>query len=352
MKKSLIALAALAATGAFAQSSVQITGGLDAGFHSYNYKGNKVNGIAGNGASTSALFVKGTEDLGGGLSANFLVETDWNVVSGKANTGAVGTTSATATTSTFGNGEIKVGLAGGFGTVDLGSPNYNSLVSHLTGQPFGTAIGSGFSATSARLVRAENAARYITPSFGGLTAVLYKSNKQTKAAASNADFSATLGAYDQTGVQEVGVNYANGPLAASFTNQKQDNVDVVGGTTDTTYNTLGANYALGAAKVFALYQTTKKSDSSVNNKYAAVSGTYAMGATTLMAQFGELENKDGVKSKLSALGADYALSKRTTAYARYETINDKAGVAAVTGFTAETGNVTRARTAIGVRHAF
>ena len=144
----------------------------------------------------------------------------------------------------------------------------------------------------------------------------------------------------------------NGPLAASFTNQKQDNKDVAGGTTDTTYNTLGANYALGAAKVFALYQTTKKSDSSVNNKYVAVSGSYDIGATKLLAQFGELENKDGVKSKLSALGADYALSKRTTAYARYETINDKAGVAAVTGFTAETGNVTRARTAIGVRHSF
>ena len=69
MKKTLIALAALAATSAFAQSSVQLYGGLDAGYQALNFKGNKVNGIAGNGASTSALFVKGTEDLGGGFEA-------------------------------------------------------------------------------------------------------------------------------------------------------------------------------------------------------------------------------------------------------------------------------------------
>jgi predicted porin len=267
------------------------------------------------------------------------------VVSGKGNTGATGTASTTATTSSFGNGEIKLGLAGGFGNLELGSPNYNSLYSHLTGQPFGTAIGSGFSSTSARLVRAENAVKYTTPTMGGFNAVVYKSNKQNTV--SSADFNATIGAYAQTGIQEVGFAYANGPLAANFTNLKQETAAGV----ETTYNTLGANYALGAAKVFALYQTTK-SGTTTNNTYTAVSATYPVGGVTLMAQVGSLENKDGVKSSLTGLGADYALSKRTTAYARYETINDKAGVAAVTGFTAAAGNVTRDRTAIGVRHAF
>jgi predicted porin len=357
MKKSLIALATLAAAGAsFAQSSVQIYGGLDAGYQALNFKGTKVNGIAGNGASTSALFVKGTEDLGGGLSANFLVETDWNVVSGKANTGAITATPGAAdksTAGTFAGGEIKVGLAGAFGTVDLGSPNYNSLSSYLTGQPFGTAIGSGFKATAAGLVRAENAVRYITPNFNGFNAVLYKSNKQTKGSAGNTDFQSTLGAYDQTGISEVGVNYANGPLAASFSNQKQDNRDVGTGTTETTYNTLGANYAFGAAKLFGLYQTTKNNTNTVDAKNYSVSGTYAIGQTTLMVQVGEYKNNVlNTTSKLSSLGADYALSKRTIAYVRYENINDKAGVAAITGFPTIVGETTRARTAVGVRHAF
>lgn len=375
MKKSLIALAALAATASFAQSSVQIDGILDAGYQAIDYKGQKVNGIAGNGSSTSQINFRGSEDLGGGLKAEFRVETDWNTVSNNANTGANNTpvagnlTTGTGTYkdgklangSTFGNGEIRVGLAGGFGRVDLGAVNYNTLGTFLTGQPFGTAIGSGFRATAINdaqatsAVRADNAIKYVSPSFSGLTVSLYKSNKQTKAVDSTSveqtSYSTSLGAYDQIGTQEVGVNYANGPLAASFSSLKQDSKNVGTGTTDSTVNTLGANYAFGAAKVFGLYQTNKKSDNSVDNKYYAISGTYAMGATTLMASVGELENKAGSKSKLTALGADYALSKRTALYARYEAIDDKAGVAANPGTLTGT-NDKRTRTAFGLRHAF
>jgi predicted porin len=76
-----------------------------------------------------------------------------------------------------------------------------------------------------------------------------------------------------------------------------------------------------------------------------------MGATTLMASAGTFENKAGTKSKLAALGADYALSKRTAVYARYESIDDKAGaIAAAT--TIDGAGTKRTRTAVGVRHAF
>ena len=362
MKKTLVAIAALAAFGAQAQSSVTISGGLDAGAQSINYKGNKVAGINGNGTSTSALFVKGSEDLGGGLKAEFLVESDWNTVSTNANTGAKTTVASGGDSTlgnggTFANGEIKVGLTGNFGTLDLGSPNYASLTTHVTGQPFGTAIGSGFSATSVRLVRAENAVRYITPTFSGFNAILYKSAKQTKAGtgiATDTSFSTTLGAYDQTGVQEVGANYANGPLAVSFTNQKQDNRAVGTGTTETTYNTLGANYAIGNAKVYLLNQTKKLSDSSDKTAYTAVSASYTSGAITVMAQAGTLKDQagtnNGKKSTLTGLGADYALSKRTTAYVRYDSIKDEAAVIAATAV--DGSGTTRTRTAIGMRTAF
>ncbi len=76
MKKTLVAIAALAATGAFAQSSVTIDGVVDAGYQSVNYKGNTVNGIAGNGSSTSQLNFRGTQDLGGGAKASFLYENE------------------------------------------------------------------------------------------------------------------------------------------------------------------------------------------------------------------------------------------------------------------------------------
>ena len=340
MKKSLIALAALAATGAFAQSSVQIDGVMDVAVTSIDYKGNKVSGIANNGSSTSQINFRGTEDLGGGLKANFRVETDWNTVSNSANSG-----STVPTAGTFGNGELRVGLAGGFGTIDAGAVNYNSLISGLTGQPFGTAIGSGFGATSARLVRSDNSINYKSPSFGGLTVSLYNAQKQTKATGST--FSSTFGAYDFTGSDEVNVSYNNGPIAASYTNLKQKAADG----SSTTFDTLGANYALGAAKLFVLVQNTKNSANTTDNSYVALSGTYTMGATTLMASAGTFENKAGTKSKLAALGADYALSKRTAVYARYESIDDKAGAIAAAA-TIDGAGTKRTRTAVGVRHAF
>jgi predicted porin len=147
------------------------------------------------------------------------------------------------------------------------------------------------------------------------------------------------------------VNYANGPIAASYSSLKNDFVGVGTGSTTQTVNTFGANYTMGAAKFFLLNQTNKTNTNSVDNNTTSVSAAYTMGATTLMAQVGELKNKTGLKSKMSSLGADYSLSKRTVAYARYESIDDKASVIAAAATIDGTGTK-RTRTAIGVRHSF
>jgi predicted porin len=396
----LAALATLAATGAFAQSSVQIDGVMDAGYQARDYKGTKVTGIAGNGSSTSQINFRGTEDLGGGLKANFRVETDWNTVSNNGNTGvasslSTGVAGSAATAGsdvpvgnqknsaagTFGNGEIRVGVSGAFGSIDAGAVNYNTLGTYLTGQPFGTAIGSGFRAVfvndaqAVSGVRAENSVKYVSPSFSGLTASLYYSGKQTKANSVAATtksttgmnsqqsmFSTSLGAYDQQGTTELGLNYANGPLAASFSTLKNDFVGIYTGNASTqtnlnytqTVNTLAANYTMGAAKLFILNQTNKTGGSpaaAVDNTTTTVSATYTIGSTVLMAQVGGLKNAAGLKSDITGLGADYSLSKRTTVYARYESINDKAGAIAAAAMIDGTSK-TRTLTAVGVRHAF
>jgi predicted porin len=364
MKKSLLAIAAMAAaSGAFAQSSLQIDGILDAGVQRIDYKGTTVTGIGGNGSSTSQINFRGTEDLGGGLTARFRVETDWNVVSNKANTGAAKADGTVASPAGFGNGEIRVGVAGAFGALDFGSVNYNTLSTYTTGQPFGTAIGSGFravainDAASTSSVRAENSLKYVSPNFSGVTVSLYKSFKQTKAGtgvATDGNYSSTLGAYDQYGVQEVGLNYAAGPLAASFSSLKQDNTEVGTGTApDYTVNTLGVNYNFGTAKAFFLYQTVK-GEGKRESKLMTVSGTYTLGATVLMAQVGSLnDDVTDKKDKLFSLGADYNLSKRSAVYVRYESVDDKIGYVANPGSIAATaGETTRTRTAIGVRHSF
>jgi predicted porin len=368
MKKTLIAIAALAATSAFAQSSVTIDGGLDAGYQAINYKGNKVSGISHNGSSTSQINFRGTSDLGNGMKADFRVETDWNPVSNKANTGAgtlaeaANNTAAVSATNagTFGNGELRVGLSAGFGRVDFGAVNMNGLTTLLTGQPFGTAIGGGYASVTrvnaaGNAVRDDNAVKYTSPAFSGLTATLYKSNKQTKA--TTGDYSTTFGAYDKLGSDELGLNYANGPLAASFSNLKQNSVDVAGGTTATTVNTLGANYTMGAFKALVLNQAVKTTTGTVatDTNYTALTGTYTMGQTVLMASTGSLKQDVGAnagkKSKLTGLGADYNLSKTAALYARYEKIDDQAGAIAAAS-TIDGSEKTRTRTALGLRVAF
>jgi predicted porin len=124
MKKSLIALAALSAfaTAAQAQSSVSVYGILDAGYsasdadvlryvgssNSYTKDSRESSGVTGVGSeSTSRLGFRGTEDLGGGLKANFLFETGLNP--------------ATSTITAWNNRQAFVGLEGGFGRVDVGT---------------------------------------------------------------------------------------------------------------------------------------------------------------------------------------------------------------------------------------
>ena len=386
MKKTLVAIAALAAFGAQAQSSVQIDGIFDAGYQSVNYKGNKASGIAQNGSSTSQLNFRGVQDIGGGLKADFRLESDFNAVSTSANTGVAASINTTVANSNngaasnFGNGEVRVGLnKDGIGRVDLGSVNYNTLSTYGGGQPFGTAIGSGFrtmyvndtQATSQ--VRAENAVKLSTATFSGLNATLYKSNKQTKAGTVTAStvtglvgqanaFSTSIGAYDQVGTTEAGLNYANGPLAASYSSLKQDwngvaalgSSSAAAGSTKKTVNTSSANYTLGDIKLFALHQTNKTSDNATNNKATTFSGTYTMGNTVLLAQIGSLKDVAGNKSKLRGVGADYNLSKTAAVYLRAESIDDVAAEmnAAVTPSQIKGSGTKFTRSAVGLRVAF
>jgi predicted porin len=124
MKKSLIALAALSAfaTAAQAQSSVTVYGIMDVGYSSSDadvlrfvgstntYTKDKLSAdsVTGLGLeSTSRLGFRGTEDLGGGLKANFLFETGLNP--------------AASTITAWNNRQSFVGLEGGFGRVDVGT---------------------------------------------------------------------------------------------------------------------------------------------------------------------------------------------------------------------------------------
>eukprot|EP01036_Dinobryon_divergens_P006113 gene6113-8108_t len=81
MKKSLIALAAVAAvSAASAQSSVTLYGLVDIGYGSHSTTTRDGTGVIKSGGimdganAGSRIGFRGTEDLGGGLKANFVVE--------------------------------------------------------------------------------------------------------------------------------------------------------------------------------------------------------------------------------------------------------------------------------------
>ncbi len=363
----------------------------DAGYQSINYKGNKVTGFAGNGSSTSMINFRGKENLGGGLMADFRVETDWNMASNAANTGTGTSINANSgklvdsiggAGGTFGNGEIRVGLAGSMGRVDFGAVNYTTLDATLAGQPFGTAIGSGFrtiyinDAQTNSSVRADNAFKYTSPNISGLTLSVHKVMKQTKANTAAPSATSTtnlnsqpntfgpLGAYDYFGEQELGLKYNNGPFNAVYTSLKQDWVGVQAtnvsnapaGTAKYTINTLGLNYMLtNDLKLFLLNQTNKTDTGSTNNKTTTVSASYMMGASTWSVQAGGTRNAAGARSKLTGIGVDYSLSKTTALYLRNESIDDAAKtvqIAVGSGAQISGTDTKFSRTGLGLRMAF
>jgi len=361
MKKSLVALAALAATSAFAQFSID--GNMDVAYGSVNYKGNTVTGIINNGANTSQINFRGTENLGGGLKASFRVETDWNTVSNAGNQGSPAAAS-TPVASAFGNGELRAGIAGGFGAIDAGAVNNAQLTAFLTGQPFGTAIGSSFrgqfvnDTSAANGVRFDNSVRYTTPSFSGFSGTVLNVSKNTKATDTQT-FSTTFGNFDYAGVSEYSLNYNQGPINATFASTKQDYAGVGTNNYTTQLKTIGANYTMGALTLYALNQKRTKSDSSVDRTMTTVSAKYSMGPNSFMAQMGS--GKDAGTSgnsqttRLASLGYNYDLSKMSNIYVRYENIND-AGVTSgnwISGLTGVTmTEAKRTRTAVGYKIGF
>lgn len=364
MKKTLIALAAVAATSAFAQSSVQIDGVIDAGFAQVNNKGVNASDIGSNATATSGLNFRGTEDLGGGLKANFRFESNWNPVANNA------VTNAGAAQSTFGNGELRVGLSGGFGEVQIGRVNAPTLSVLGMGTPFGvTNYGNGFGAShnnsavsvldsgatadaAGNHVRRNNAARYISPSFSGFQVHLYNVQKVDINQATQ----------DHRGVVEGALTFVNGPVTIGYAqNTESANTTLAGAAQyDSSNQTLAGNYAFSnGLKVLALSQRAKRSDDTLDRLTTLIGASYTMGAHTFAANFGNSKNSGtataaeialgkGKTSNLFTVGYDYALSKRTALYGRYESINDDGNV--LGGNTAN--DQKRTRTALGLRHTF
>jgi len=394
MKKSLVALAALTATGAFAQ--VTISGLFDAGYQSLDLKGNKVTqASASNGSATTAVVFGIVEDLGGGLKFNGRYEIDpaltetSNVTKG---TSATGTTSNTP--SSIGNGMSFVGLeSASLGQIRFGAINTQTLAANGDGnQGLGTAVGSGYRVSSFDAVRFQNSLAYNTPVFNGFSAqyiMVAKNDKQANAGTVGMNGNQNNQTYGRDAVTELGLTYANGPLTVRYADlETKQWAGVNQAVTSAGDSFMTASWAAGTGAKFNLktlsakydvnsslslsFFNQKASSDTLNNasstkptvKYDRKTNGFAasymltpmlkLTGSRQEVKIGDETNAgtDNTKTTVTGLGADYSFSKRTALYVRYERDADAAGVRSITGYTAATGNTTYKATAVGIRHTF
>ena len=82
MKKTLVALAALASVSAFAQSAISIYGSVDAGIRNQSVadtKGNSVQVFQSGAIKSNRIGFEGKEDLGAGMYSSFRLESNMDV---------------------------------------------------------------------------------------------------------------------------------------------------------------------------------------------------------------------------------------------------------------------------------
>lgn len=399
MKKSLIALAALAATSAFAQSSVTMYGNIDVG-----YGTNKTTNLNGTVATKSAgvmdgsyagsrIGFRGTEDLGGGLKANFVIE------QGFAPTAADGFNKRTGsafhqvdnagTYSTGNNRQSFVGVSGGFGEIRAGYQYTNSYdlvaFNDLSRAEFqGGNFQNGTSGISTISSHANgtraNAITYISPKIGALTIKAQigqgtgRKEMSNNSAAGVNGFNANNNAYTS-----LMAAYAQGPvfLAAAYSksDQKVDNatagdtLDIFGAALATqpthatntavrsqTAMTYGGSYDLGMAKLSFTMSKVEGAGSTATvesvNKTRQYSVRVPVGAYELVASTGGIKRNTGATInndfKGTFYGVNYNMSKRTVAYVYTGSEKDQA----VTAVSATAANYKDTKSVVGLRHSF
>ena len=318
MKKSLIALAVLAASGAaMAQSSVTLYGVADAGLVKSNGISAQMSsaGIMNNG--TSRLGVRGVEDLGGGLKASFNFEHGLNLENGAGNLSGGQMWSRAA----------WMALEGGFGRFQMGrtlNPSFYGVAAwELTGTANYSVVGNQFNYTG-QGPRSNSVFQYTTPNLSGFSATLGYIMKPDNMIGLDPQGNAK---YDLNAI------YRNGPLVAALSYNK---------TTDLKGNmALGASYDFGMAKVAGSIQ-----NNGGPSKGFTLGATVPVGAFALTLDIAR-ENGTGMKNTDVLLEAKYALSKRTFAYAAYYKDGDSNGAAAGGYNTGAKNHI-----GLGLRHNF
>jgi predicted porin len=277
MKKHLIAAAVAAAVAVPAVAQVTVYGRLDAGFSTR--ESTAVNGVKSKGAgfvysahSTSRLGFRGAEDLGGGLKANFLIETQ---LGDDTNDTVQQQSIAPAFDEALGGRGMWAGISGGFGEVRIGTQNafskdYVAVTASGGTNVLGDAtLGAGRAekdtAKASLLDSRYQAGAYISPKFSGFTvkAMLVHSKQDLT--------DATVAKKDLTG-NEIAVEYAQGPVFAAVSR--------------------GSYKFNGTVDADMFKQTVDESTTKQEQETTVALGTYDFGMAKLFYKYGKVESKE------------------------------------------------------------
>jgi predicted porin len=310
MKKSLIALAvagAFAAPAAFAATSnVDIYGKLHMSVNIYDDQADDISDV-GFSSNASRIGFKGSEDLGGGLKGIWQVESGVNLDEQGG---------------TWSSRNSFVGLSGNFGTVLLGNHDTPLKLVGRAVDLFGDTLADSRNVMGGGSdTRADNVAAYISPSFSGFQiAAAYTTDLDVAtgnvSTGTADDYLPKTNGNDREDMDAWNINatYTNGPLFIGAAYGDGDAHETLG---LEEHWRVAASYAFGDLKIVGQYDDlTAEND----DDYTAwmVGAAYTMGPITLKANYmaGEYDDSDAEPEQWT-IGADYALSKRTSVYALY-----------------------------------
>jgi predicted porin len=312
MKKTLVAIAALAAVSSFAQSAVTISGKLDVGF---TYDSTLAADKLRIGAADNNRIAFGVvEDLGGGLAATAAAQMRFLPDTGFAEG---------AGARPLFQGETRVGLRGGFGHIRLGRGLTAVQAPNGAYDPFGVRtvgalqglLTAGYSSDPVQPAgsgagRWSNAFFYDTPNIGGFTGALTLQMKE-----------AEVGRVTN-GVSLAG-SYNNGPISLFAGYEKN--------TVDAKFIQFAGSYDLGAAKLMGSFATNNPVGANNEVKGLGFGVNVPLGAALVKAGYARSKVTGGSAATKLAIGMDYALSKRTFVYSNIARNKSAAGVSG-TGF--------------------
>jgi predicted porin len=285
-KSLLAAVAALAAGTTFAQG-VEVYGRLNVSVERQKAGGTSSTAMVNN---SSRVGVRGSEDLGGGLKAGFVLEHGFAVDTGAA-------------AATFWGRQSELNLSGGFGTVRLGnftSEAYYATADYVSMHNHDT--GTSADALYAYLGRDTDKIAWRSPSLGGATV--------------DVGMSLAEGRPDRT--YDLAVNYAIGALALGAGYQKDG---------DANQFAVRGLYEMGAIVLGGYIQRDEDVYAAGSRTTLRLSGMYTMGANELHLNFGRAGDYGKVASSSAnqvTLGFNHNLSKRSKVYAYYTKIDDSA----------------------------